>query len=75
MIDQLNNGAHNWSLEIFLLILLGAVDVRSNERVIRGSEVEFLGPERSYGLRDIRHPDAKLFVGRVLRVLMVLQGS
>ena len=61
--------AHNWSLEILLLILLGAVDVRSNERVIKGSEIEFLGPERSWDSRDTRHPDAKCFVG------MVLQGS
>ena len=41
MINQLYTAGHNWSLEFFFTYLIGVDDVRSTERVIRGSEMEF----------------------------------
>ena len=41
MINKLNNAWHNWSLEFFFTCLIGADDVKSIVRVIRGSETEF----------------------------------
>ena len=49
MINKVNNVWHNWYLEFFFTCLIGADDVKSIVRVIRGSETEFSGPEWSYG--------------------------
>ena len=58
----------------YFTYLIDADDVRRTERVIRGSEIEFLVLTAPIGSRDTRHPNSKRFVGRVLRVTTVLQG-
>ena len=55
-------GGHNWGLEGFLLIILGADNVRSTEGYSKVLKCTFQVLKGHGDTRDARHPDAKQFL-------------